>query len=60
MAKFEAGDRVRGTGAIREVIRGKQGTIIASQMVFETTYDVQFDGIDEVERLVREPWLERA
>ena len=60
MAKFNAGDRVRGTGAIREEIRGKQGTIVDGQMAFEPTYDVQFDGIEELERLVREPWLEPA
>ena len=60
MGKFKDGDRVRGTGAIREIIRGKEGTIISTQMVFEPTYDVQFDGIDELERLVREPWLEPA
>ena len=65
MAKFKAGDKVQGRAdAGRETIQGKQGTIIKDTMIrslhpgtpmeSEPTYDVQFDGIDELEVAVTE------
>ena len=71
MSRFQVGDIVRGrASAARETIQGKQGSIksyvgqssvgSATPMAFEPTYDVQFDGMDELEQLVEESWLEPA
>jgi len=71
IARFGVGDSVRGRAdAAREIIQDKLGIIKGSTeqtsvgsetpIVFEPMYDVQFDGMDGLERFVEESWLERA